>query len=506
MSSPHDNIAIRFMTRTTGWAQESMKRIGTNHCQPFFASRRTSICASVCLYLLVAGLCTSLFATVTSQINGTIVVTSASAQQPIVPSFAVSDEPFALGEALIRELRRGGYNIYLRHGSVIPNTVDQQSTGEWWKNCATTQRLTPQAMPQAQLVALALLSQRVQVDEILTSEFCRAADTALFLGIVAPKKVAALNDYAATASVTPNKRIPITDWAKPLVSLLATLPTVGRNRILVGHATPANSVHPTLSTLAEGHAAIFRPEGNNRFHLVATLSPGQWQALSRQSIPELAPANAGTGVALSSPLPSTPPPPPVIDPAKELKGTAIVAALRKGGYNLYIRHGTATDGQDQPNLVMIDKWWDNCAIQRKIVDAGREQARKVGAALKQLKVPIAVVKVSQFCRVRDTATLMDVGPIEVTEDLNHQLAQRMNFDVNTARFTHMIAMPPKGKNVVLVSHTHSSQQNTERIMAQLQEAEMVMFAPDGKGNTEPVARILFTDWESLIRLTESGGK
>ncbi len=462
-------------------------------------------------WVSVAG---GLFAqTVSSQINGATVVTSIDTP---ASNLSVSDEPFALAESLVRELRRGGYNIYLRHGSVITSTNDQQTTGEWWKNCATTQRLMPEALPQAQLVALALSSQRIAIDEILTSEFCRASDTALFLGIAGSKKVTALNDYTAWSSIGQNKRLPISDWARPIAALLATPPNLGRNRILVGHATPANTVHPALSSLPEGHTAIFRPDGNAngnyRFHLVALLSPGQWQAISRQSISEVAQATvqtpAGSGLALAKPASPTqaPPPPPLIDPAKELKGTAIVAALRKGGYNLYMRHATATDGQDQPSLATTEKWWDNCTIQRNIINAGRDQARLVGAALKQLKVPIAKVKASQFCRVRDTATLLDVGTVEVTEDLNHQLAQRVGFDVHTARFTRLTAMPPTGKNVILLSHTHSSPRHEERVLAQLQEAEIVMFAPDGKGGSEPVARITTTDWESLIRLGERLGE
>jgi phosphohistidine phosphatase SixA len=167
-----------------------------------------------------------------------------------------------------------------------------------------------------------------------------------------------------------------------------------------------------------------------------------------------------------------------------------------------MRHAVATDGQDMPNLPAIEKWWDNCAIQRKLVDTGRDQARKVGSALKQLKVPIATVKASQFCRVRDTATLMDVGAVEITEDLNHQLGQRMNFDANAARFAQMATKPPSGKNVVMVSHTHGSTRNEERVMAQLQEAEIVMYLPDGKGGSEPVARIPVNEWDALIQLAQ----
>ena len=57
-------------------------------------------------------------------------------------------------------------------------------------------------------------------------------------------------------------------------------------------------------------------------------------------------------------VPSVPlaPPPPIVDPALELKGSALVAALRKGGLVLYMRHaetGVVTEKCEQSNLSTI---------------------------------------------------------------------------------------------------------------------------------------------------------
>ena len=144
-------------------------------------------------------------------------------------------------------------------------------------------------------------------------------------------------------------------------------------------------------------------------------------------------------------------------------------------------------------------WWDNCAIQRNIADAGREQARKVGAAMRELKVPISQVLTAQFCRTRDTGHAMGLGPIEITEDLNHQIGQRVGTDVNAARFRQLAETPAKGTNRLLVSHTHGSPKSEERIMGSLQEAEIVVFQPDNKGGSEPIARIPVTEWDNLIK-------
>jgi phosphohistidine phosphatase SixA len=405
------------------------------------------------------------------------------------PAPALVDEPYALYDGLVRELRRGGFVLFVRHAAVLPGSSDTKTIADWWKNCSATQPLSPQADIQVKAIARALTAQRVSIDAVLTSEFCRAVDTGSLLGLGTPRKIEALNDASAFAS----QKRSHAEQAAALRAGLAAFPAPNANRILVGHAVPADVAHPVLSVLAESETAIFRPEGGGKFHLVATLTPGQWQWIGRQAVAE---AEArGTAYA--------PPPAPLIDPGKELKGLAIVAALRRGGYNLYMRHGTATDGSDSPNLLSTPNWWDNCDMQRRIVDAGREQARKVGTALRQLSVPIAAVKASQFCRVRDTATLLNVGPIEVTEALNHAVGQRPGFDINAARFAELAKVPPKNQNVLLVSHTHGSPRSEERVMTQIAEAELILYAPDGKGGAEPVARIPVGEWDNLIMLANA---
>ena len=83
---------------------------------------------------------------------------------------------------------------------------------------------------------------------------------------------------------------------------------------------------------------------------------------------------------------------------------------------------------------------------------------------------------------------MGLGPIEITETLNHQIGQRVGFDGNAARLTQLAEQPPKGTNRLLISHTHGSLAPQERIMGSIQEAEIVVYEPDDKGASEPVAR------------------
>ncbi len=450
---------------------------------------------------------TAVFAQAVSASSHTATATAnVAAFQPLV----VADESFGLADGLVRELRNGGYVLYMRHGAVLAGSTDKVAAGEWWKDCQNTQRIGPEVQAQMRAVAEALSRQRIAIYEVLSSEFCRAYDTAGLLGVAAPQRTAALNDITAFNNITLGATSLVSSLASYSAGIqqLLSKPTPPKtNRLLVAHALPPTIIHPALSALQEGHTAIFKVEPGNRFHYITTLSPGQWQSIGKQGVTDL-PSYAGaapqvisaTQVASAPQVTGTPQPPNIvlIDAAKELKGTALVQALRKGGFNLYMRHALSNIGQDG-NLIQTPLWWDNCAIQRNISDAGREQAHKVGASMLALKIPISQVLTAQFCRTRDTGHAMGLGPIEITEDLNHQIGQRVGFDINAARFKQLAEAPAKGTNRVLISHTHGSPKPEERIMGAMQEAEIVVFQPDHKGGSEPIARIPLTDWDNLIK-------
>ena len=185
--------------------------------------------------------------------------------------------------------------------------------------------------------------------------------------------------------------------------------------------------------------------------------------------------------ALALPPVANPPSLPVVDPAKELKGAALVAALRKGGFVLYMRHsetGTVTEICDTTNLSAI----------------GEENARNVGAALRELNIPIGAVRSSQPCRCVGTARLLDLGKVDITEDLNPS-APRPGFDIGAARSKRLAEIPATGTNTVLVSHLHGSRNKDEWL--HLQIGEIIVFRPEASPRAEAVARIQVADWVAL---------
>ena len=203
--------------------------------------------------------------------------------------------------------------------------------------------------------------------------------------------------------------------------------------------------------------------------------------------PLLGPAEAATLVLprIQDTVAVTPEALPVVNSAQEMKGKTLIEALRGGGYVLYMRHALQvpprTTGCEQKNLTAV----------------GEEQARKVGAAIRDLRIPIGVVRSSEPCRNLDTARLLGFGNFEVTEALNPG-GMREGFDVHAARFKQLIETPPSGTNMLLVSHVHGSANKAEWM--HLEIAEIIVYRPDGQGATTPVARVRAEEWTELLRV------
>lgn len=75
--------------------------------------------------------------------------------------------------------------------------------------------------------------------------------------------------------------------------------------------------------------------------------------------------------------------------------------LREGGCVVLMRHALTDPGVgDPPNFQIGD-----CSTQRNLSDAGRQQARRVGAAFTRERVKLDQVRSSAWCRCVDTAML-----------------------------------------------------------------------------------------------------
>lgn len=173
---------------------------------------------------------------------------------------------------------------------------------------------------------------------------------------------------------------------------------------------------------------------------------------------------------------------PEVAPQNSLAGQALVEALRRGGFVLYLRHtetGVIGDDCEKSNLT----------------DAGRAEAKRIGNALRALRLPIDKIVSSDVCRVLETAKLMDVAPIEINEDL-HRGPKRSDHRIHEARNRLLAVAPPTGSNRLLAGHMQAGESPEERLF--LDMGEIIVFRPISGGRPVPVARVRAGEWQSLI--------
>ena len=90
---------------------------------------------------------------------------------------------------------------------------------------------------------------------------------------------------------------------------------------------------------------------------------------------------------------------------KRTGDTAIVENLKSGHYLILMRHALAPGTGDPAHFQLR-----NCQTQRNLSPAGRKQAKAIGESLKQRGIGAAAVYTSQWCRCRDTASLLGFTP------------------------------------------------------------------------------------------------
>jgi hypothetical protein len=173
-----------------------------------------------------------------------------------------------------------------------------------------------------------------------------------------------------------------------------------------------------------------------------------------------------------------------------LAGPALVAALRGGGYVLYLRHTSTDFGENDER--MTDS--ANCATQRNLTDGGRAEARAIGAALKALAIPVGSVLASPYCRTMETGRLA-FGAATASPAVRGGPARPDNPD-RYAELRALLGAPvPRGTNIAIASHGNPFYGVAGP--PYLAEGEMAVVEPLGGGQFRIVARITKDGWATL---------
>lgn len=185
-------------------------------------------------------------------------------------------------------------------------------------------------------------------------------------------------------------------------------------------------------------------------------------------------------------------PPPFVE---TLADQETLAALRQGGYVLYIRHGP-TDNARPDRVPEVDL--TDCTTQRPLTRDGRALAARVGEAIRAAAIPFDEVYSSPLCRAKESAEAA-FGPDFIVVDglmytANLTTAQKKPILETTRELLSRPVAP--GRNRVIVAHAPN--------MADLigffvkPECTVVVIRPHGEGRFDYVASIHPDMWPKLL--------
>lgn len=176
--------------------------------------------------------------------------------------------------------------------------------------------------------------------------------------------------------------------------------------------------------------------------------------------------------------------------AATLEGRALVDALRGGGYVLYLRH-TSTDFS-QNDTAMTS--YADCASQRNLTDAGRDEARAIAAGLRELRIPIGDVLASPYCRTMETGRLA-FGKAAASAAVRGGPAQAPSSE-RYADLRRLLATPIAARTNLAIA-SHGNPFNAVAGPPYLAEGEIAVVQPLGHDRFRIVARVTKTGWAEL---------
>jgi phosphohistidine phosphatase SixA len=202
---------------------------------------------------------------------GLLWAAAASSAAPGTP-----DSAHALqGKELVDALRAGRHVIYFRHADTGPAYLEQ---GVDLERCETQRNLNEDGRREALQIGAAFQRLGIPVGEVKSSQFCRCKDTAqLAFGRFTIERW--LTGVSRAAEAEQRRK----EASRELRRILGTVPAAGSNTVLVSHGFnlwDAEGFH--LAT--QGEAAIYRPDGQGRYVLIARVLPREWSALVESAL------------------------------------------------------------------------------------------------------------------------------------------------------------------------------------------------------------------------------
>ncbi|MEQ9558462.1 MAG: histidine phosphatase family protein [Rhodospirillales bacterium] len=179
--------------------------------------------------------------------------------------------------ALVAALRAGGHVLYFRHAATDWTQNDQVRQAGDWQSCdgAKMRQLSDTGRMTAQLIGLAIRTLAIPVGEVLSSEYCRTAETA---------RLMSLGDVRTTTEIMNLRSQDYVGGHDAAVAnaraLLSRPLPPATNRIMVGHGNLMRAA--TGQYTDEAGAVVVRPDPGSDlgFTFVAQVTPQDWLRLA----------------------------------------------------------------------------------------------------------------------------------------------------------------------------------------------------------------------------------
>lgn len=185
------------------------------------------------------------------------------------------------GAALIDALRGGGYTLYFRHAATDWSQSDRVAADGDWTSCAPAdmRQLSDAGRATARRLGVALRALEIPVAKVLSSEYCRAAETARLMALGPVRPTRDIMNLRAAAYVGGRDAA----VARVRRQLAKPVPP-GGNVVIVAHGNlmrAATGAYP-----GEAGSGVFKsdPASELGFVLVAELAAGDWLQLAAQIV------------------------------------------------------------------------------------------------------------------------------------------------------------------------------------------------------------------------------
>lgn len=172
---------------------------------------------------------------------------------------------------LVRQMRQGGFVLYMRHGTTDTTKPDRVPSVDL-DDCSTQRPLTPDGRKLAAAVGAFIHAARIPVGEVFSSPLCRAKESAT---AAFGKTFIVVPMLMYSSNMTDEQKVPVVAETR---RLLSSPVKVGTNRLLVAHAPNLMDVMG-LFPKPEGSVIVIRPLGDGRLEYLASIPPDAWPGL-----------------------------------------------------------------------------------------------------------------------------------------------------------------------------------------------------------------------------------